>query len=49
MEKIEKDMTDCGSDYDKIQQLQKEKKVLKKEFNEKMKRWEYLSEFIETE
>ena len=49
MGKIEKGMTDCGSDYDKIQQLQKEIKGLKKKFNEKMNRWEYLSEFIETE
>ncbi len=49
MDTLEAEMVEFGSDYDTIQTLQSEHKALKDAFNEKMLRWEYLSQFADTE
>ena len=37
----------CGSDYGRLQELQKEKDSTEETLMEKMERWEYLSEIAE--
>ncbi|MDO4395756.1 MAG: ABC-F family ATP-binding cassette domain-containing protein [Clostridia bacterium] len=44
---IDKEMGKCGSDYGKLNELQKEKDAKEEELTEKMGRWEYLSEIAE--
>lgn len=44
---IEKQMQSNGSDYDKLADLQAQKDKLEAEIDQKIKRWEYLSEYAE--
>ncbi|MDM7515876.1 ABC-F family ATP-binding cassette domain-containing protein [Lentilactobacillus sp. TOM.63] len=44
---IEKQMQSNGSDYDKLADLQAQKDELEAEIDQKIKRWEYLSEYAE--
>lgn len=47
LSEIDKEMAKCGSDYGKLNDLQKEKDEKKEILMEKMERWEYLSEKAE--
>lgn len=40
-------MQSNGSDYDKLADLQAQKDKLEAEIDQKIKRWEYLSEYAE--
>ncbi|GHP12761.1 ABC transporter ATP-binding protein [Lentilactobacillus fungorum] len=44
---IDKQMQSNGSDYDKLADLQAQKDQLESEIDQKIKRWEYLSEYAE--
>ena len=44
---IDKEMGRCGSDYGKLQELQREKDSTEEALMEKMERWEYLNEIAE--
>src|SRR5699024_2453276 len=44
---VEEKMTQSSADYEKLQKLTKERQELKTAFDEKMNRWEYLSQFAE--
>ena len=44
---IDEEMGRCGSDYGRLQELQKEKDCAEETLMEKMERWEYLSEIAE--
>lgn len=46
LEDIKEQMTDAGSDYEIIGGLNEKQGLLERELEEKMERWEYLSEFV---
>ena len=48
IEGIEEKMVAASSDFAKIQELENERMVLKAKFEEKMVRWEYLSQYEES-
>lgn len=48
IEGIEEKMVAASSDFAKIQELENERMVLKAQFEEKMVRWEYLSQYAES-
>lgn len=48
IEGIEEKMVAASSDFAKIQELENERMVLKAKFEEKMVRWEYLSQYAES-
>lgn len=47
IEGIEEEMVAATSDFAKIQELENERMALKEQFEEKMIRWEYLSQYAE--
>lgn len=48
MSQVSDDMTHNGTDYVKLGELQKQKELLEHQLDEKMGRWEYLSEIVES-
>lgn len=44
---LAKEMNHQGDDFTKLQELQSELSIVEQELEEKMERWEYLSEFAE--
>lgn len=44
---IDHEMADYGHDLEKLQDLQAEKELLSQQLDEKMERWEYLSQFVD--
>lgn len=46
LREIDEEMMASGHDLGKLQDLDQEKKALQKELDEKMERWEYLSQFV---
>lgn len=46
LETVEEEMLTCGSDYGKLNELNDKKEELQTKLDEKLERWEYLSEFV---
>lgn len=46
LEDIKEQMTEAGSDYEIIGELNEKQELLETELEEKMERWEYLSEYV---
>lgn len=46
---VEQEMAENGNNYDKLADLQKQLDSLNQESDEKMKRWEYLSQFVDND
>lgn len=44
---IDQEMAEYGHDLEKLQDLQAEKELLSQQLDEKMERWEYLSQFVD--
>jgi ATP-binding cassette subfamily F protein uup len=47
VEEIDEEMGSAGSDYEKIEELFKEKKTAQGKLDEKYERWEYLSQYVD--
>lgn len=46
LETIQEDMLHCGSDYGKLNELNDQKETVETQLEEKLERWEYLSQYV---
>lgn len=46
LEELEEEMLHAGSDYEEISKLNNRQELAEKQLEEKMKRWEYLGQYV---
>ena len=47
VEKIEEEMAENGNDYEKLASLENERQCAQQQFDQKMERWDYLSQYAD--